>query len=106
MGKVTAHALPFLERLLGRFTGAGVLIAEGDMTMDEVADRLNPLPSGRRSLEQVPSDLGQTIRLAITAAQKKNQGFLGQVLDGVLASRRGDFVRLAGVSDDAGAGDS
>jgi hypothetical protein len=30
MGKVAAHAVTFLKRLRGRFTGARVRIAEGD----------------------------------------------------------------------------
>lgn len=46
------------------------------------------------------------IRLAISAAQEKNQGLLGQVLDKVLTGRRGHLVGLAGVPDDASAGDS
>src|SRR5580658_7566867 len=106
MSIVAAYAPTLREHLSGRLAGVGVLVAEGDMAMDEVADRLDPRPAERRVAEEVPRRLGEEVRLAISAAEKKNQRFLGQVLDRVLAGRSGNFVGLAGVANDAGAGDA
>src|SRR5579862_8059916 len=106
MREVTADPPAFLEGLRGRFTGTRVLVTESDMLVDEIADRLNPRPAGWKSSEQVPGGLGQMVGFAISATQKKDQRFFGQVLDRMLTGAGGDFVGLAGVSNDSGAGDS
>ena len=81
MGIVAADALAFLIGLPRRLAGAGVLISEGDMMMDKIADRLHPRPARRRFLEQLPGDVRKPVGLAIAAAQQIYQGIRGQVLD-------------------------
>ena len=68
---IAADAGPLLESLPGRLRGAGVLVTEGDMLMDEIADGLDAFPSGGRLAEEVPSYLGQQIGLAISAPQQE-----------------------------------
>src|SRR5437899_4871813 len=48
---VAADALAFLVRLPRRPGGARMLVAEDDVAVNEIADRLHPGPTGRRLLE-------------------------------------------------------
>src|SRR5258708_6273688 len=57
MGIVAAHAFSFIVDFPGRHGGAGVFIAERDVTMDEIANRLHPRPARRGFLEQLPCDV-------------------------------------------------
>jgi len=68
---IAADAGPLLKSLPGRLSGAGVLVTEGDMLMDEIADCLDAFPSGGRLAEEVPSYLGQQIGPAISAPQQE-----------------------------------
>jgi hypothetical protein len=61
--------------------GAGVLVAEGDVVVYEVADGLHPRPAERRMSEEAPSLIGQAIGLTVAAAEQEQQGFRRQVLD-------------------------
>src|SRR4029450_4987956 len=49
MGVVATDALAFLIGLPRRLAGTRVLISERDMTVHEIADRLDPRPARRRS---------------------------------------------------------
>src|SRR5215213_9064236 len=51
MGVIAADALAFRVSLPRRPGGARVLVSEGDVTVDEVANRLNSGPARRRLLE-------------------------------------------------------
>jgi len=42
-----------------------MLVAEGDVAMDEIADRLDTPPSGRGLLKESPGHLGQAVGLAV-----------------------------------------
>jgi len=57
-------------------------IAELDVPMDEVADRLHARPAGRAVAEVPPGNVGEQIRLAVAAAQQVDQRGLGQVWTG------------------------
>src|SRR5216683_3879875 len=74
---IAADAFPLAEGFKGRLGGTRVLVAERDMVVNKIADRLNACPARRRMAEQVPSYLGQQVRLAVPAAQEKHQGFFG-----------------------------
>ena len=50
---------------------AGELIAEGDVAMHVIANRLHPPPSGRRVLEQAPGQIDHAVDFAVTAGQQK-----------------------------------
>jgi hypothetical protein len=69
--------------------GAGVLVAEGDVVVYEVADGLHARPAERRMSEEPPSLIGKAIGLAVAAAKQEQQGFCRQVLDLVLQGRLG-----------------
>ena len=100
MRVVAADAGPFAERLRGAAGGAGVLVVEGDMVVNVIADRLHARVSGSRAAEELPSRLRQQIGFAIAAAQQENEGLFGQILYGVLPGGGHNLIRLAAVSDD------
>src|SRR3974377_1585925 len=74
---IAADAFTLVEGFKGRLGGTRVLVAERDMVLDTIACRLHACPARRRMAEQVPSYLGQQVRLAVPAAQQKHQGFFG-----------------------------
>ena len=92
MRVVAAYAFAFLEGLERGFRNRE-LVAEGDVVVHKVADRLHAIPSRRRMAEQFPRIFGQAIRLAVAAAQKKQDGLGRQVFDRVLPGRPYDGVR-------------
>src|SRR5258705_9988394 len=85
---VATHALAFIERLPGGFGRARMLVAESDVAMDEIADRLHTRPPGWRLFEEVPGHLGQAVRLAIATAEEEDQRLCRQILYRVLGGRR------------------
>ena len=58
MGEVAADALALVEGLPGGPGRARVLVAEGDVAVHEVADRLDARPAEWRGAEQLPGGLG------------------------------------------------
>ena len=81
---IAANALALVEGFPRRLGCAGVLIAERDMTVNEVANRLNTGPPRPGLLEQLPGNVGQPVGLAVPAPEEVNDGVRRQVLDGVL----------------------
>src|SRR6185295_7851074 len=81
MGIVAADALAFLISLPRRLAGARMLISKGDVTVHEIADRLDPRPARRRFLEQSPRDVRKPVGLAIAAAEQINQSIRRKVLN-------------------------
>src|SRR5687767_5044254 len=86
---VTTHTLAFIEYLPRCHSRARMLVAEGDMTMDEIADPLDARPARWQLFEQLPSCLGQAIGLAVATAEEKDERLRRQILYRVLESRRG-----------------
>ncbi len=70
-----------------------MLVTERYVILDEVADRLHPRPTRRRVGEQAPSLVGETIGLAVPAAEQKQYNFRRQVPNLVLQSVQIDRVR-------------
>ena len=95
MGVVTAHAVAFIESLAGRLGRPCVLVAECDVVVDVVADRLDARPARRRLGKELPGDVRQAIRLAIAASQEIDDRLCRQVLDRVLGCRRGNDIGQA-----------
>jgi hypothetical protein len=81
-----------------------VLISERDVTVDEIADRLDPRPARRRFLEQLPGDFRKPVGLAIAAAEQIDQGVRGQILDRMLNCGSKHRIGQAAVAHDAVAG--
>jgi hypothetical protein len=61
MRVVAAHPLAFIEHFPRGHRGARMFIAECNVSMHEIADRLDARPSGRRFLKEAPGGLGQTV---------------------------------------------
>ena len=88
MRVVAADAGPFVESLRGAAGGAGVLVVEGNMVMNVIADCLHARVAWSRAAEELPGRLRQQIGLAIAAAQQEHEGFFGQILHASPARRR------------------
>ena len=100
MSEVAAHAPPLdigFERGAGRL---GVLVAERDMLVHEVADRLHQRPAFADLAEFRPGDVRQPVGLAIAAAEQIDERVDGQRLERQLRRERRDDVRLAAVIDE------
>src|SRR5215207_7364465 len=95
MGVVTADPALLGVSLSGCAGRARVLVAERDMVVDEVADRLHPHPAGRRRREQPPSLVRQAVGFAVPAAEQKQQRVYGQRLNRMLLGSNIGWVRLA-----------
>src|SRR5206468_10476354 len=91
---IAADALAFLVRLPRRLGGARMLVAEDDVAMNEIADRLHPRPTRRRLLEQLPGDLRKPVGLAVAAAEQIDQRIGRQFFDPVLNGRGKYRIRL------------
>ena len=99
MRVVAADADPFVESLSGAAGGARVLVIKGNMAMHVIADRLHARVSWGRAAEQLPCRLRQQVGLAIAAAQQEHEGFLGQILHGVLPGCGHHLIGLAAISN-------
>jgi hypothetical protein len=98
---VPANAPGVVEDVEGRLCCTGVLVAEGDVAVDEIADGLDPVPTQGRLAKQVPGRFRQSVGLAVAAAKEKRQGFGGQVLNRVLTGPRRRNVGPPSIIDDA-----
>ena len=101
MSIVPAHAGTIAVSFPGGPACPRVLIAEGNVLVNEVADGLNPSPAERRSSEQRPRDIRKPVGLAVATAQQENHRFVGQILDGVLRCCDVDDVGFTRIVDDA-----
>src|SRR5271165_4053695 len=95
---VTANARPFVESLRCATRGAGVLVVEGNMVMNVIADGLHARIPWSRAAEELPGRIGQQIGLTIAAAQEEHKGIFGQILDGVLPGGGRNLIGLAAIS--------
>ena len=101
MGEVAADADPFAIGFIGRARVSRILITEGQMGMDEVADGLHARPARRRRSEHIPGDLAQLVCFAIATAKEVGETFIRQLRDRRLGRVGNDLVRRAVVLDDA-----
>ena len=81
-------------------SGACMLVAEGQMIADEIADSLNPPPATRARSEMAPRDIGESVGFAIAAAEQKHQSFVRQLFDGDLVGVQFCRIGQAAVLDD------
>ena len=49
-----------------------MLVAEGNVAMDAIADRLDAGPPRWRIFEKVPGQIGQKVGLAVATAEEKD----------------------------------
>src|ERR1700688_775106 len=95
---VAADALALVEHFPRRHGRARMLVAECDMVVNEIADRLDPRPAGRRLLEQPPRNVGEPVGLAVAATKQIDQGVRRQFLNGVLRGLRNDDIGQAAIA--------
>src|SRR5215467_12077199 len=105
MREVAADAAPHVVGLGGTAHGAGMLVAELEMVMDEVADRLHAPPAAWRLAEQLPRLLHHAIGLAVAAAGQEYERLMWQLADRVLFRREIDDVGPAGIDHHRTGGD-
>ena len=98
MRKIAADAGALLVDVMRRLHVMGVLVAEGDVVMDEIDDRLHPRPARRRVAEQRPGDIGELVGLAIAARHQIEQHLVGQLVDRHLLRGRHHDVGQAGIA--------
>ena len=106
MGEIAADPAPLDQRLGRAAHRRGVLVAELDPVVDEIADRLHALPAGRRGAEHVPGGLHQSVGLAVAAGEQEHQRIMGQVGDRMLVGSGIDALVMAAVGDDGIAGNA
>ena len=82
-----------------------MLIAEADMVVHKVTNRLHPGMAGGGLAEEFPGDIRQTVGVAIMAAQQIDQDVIGQFLDPALPGFGVDGLWLAGIGDHELGGD-
>ncbi len=97
MGEVAANALPVLQGLVRGLGGIGVLIAEGDVVVNEVADGLDQRPAFRHFPEFRPGKFRQSVGVAVAAAEEINQRLDRQSLERALHRVRRHVVGIAAV---------
>src|SRR6185437_4921632 len=95
VGIVAANAAAFVERLLGRLRRSSVLVAEGDVAMNVVADGLDVGPAGRRAGKKASTQCRRAGWSRSSGCQQKGDRVGGQVLHGVLGRGRGNYVGQA-----------
>src|SRR5271157_3720585 len=67
MREIAAYAAAFGIGFIRGARRTGALVAEGDVAVDEIADRLHPRPARRYTAEMVPGDLAQLVGFDIAA---------------------------------------
>ena len=90
---------PLVEGVQRRLRGAGMLVAEDDVVVHEVADRLHARPTQRRIREQFPRDVAQAVGLAVAAAQQEDESLFRQVLHVVLPGVGKRLLRQSGIPE-------
>ncbi len=100
MGEVAAHAPALVEHVERRLGGVRVLVTEGDVGVDKIADRLHPPPAARGIAKQRPGGFREQVGLAIPAAEQKQQRLGRQIGDRGLAGRGDEGIALTAVVHD------
>jgi len=84
-----------------------MLVAEADMLMHKIANRLDAKPTGCGLPEQCPSGLGQPIGLAVAAPEQIHECLGRQVFHGALRrSELIDRIRQSAIVDERVGSDS
>jgi hypothetical protein len=97
VGIVATHAHALLECFDGGLGRPGMLVAEGKMGMDEIADCLDARPARGRLPEKGPGGFGEPVRFAVAASEEKHECVSRQIFHGVLHCGRVDPLRQSTV---------
>ena len=84
---------------VGAPQGVGLQVVESEVIVDEVADRLNAMPSRRCAGEGCPCDVTEPVRVAIAATQQEDENVVRKVSDFVLDRVRLDALGPPAVMD-------
>src|SRR5579859_1585153 len=93
MGEVAAHSDPLAKCTRSRAVIASGAVVEPDLVVHEVADGLNPAPSGRGRCKRPPRKIRQGLRVAVPAAKKIDERVIGKLLDRRLRNAPAYFIR-------------
>ena len=85
VGKVATYTDPLMKRIERGSIISSVAISKVDMIVDEIADRLHPLPSGLCPAKRPPREVGQLLSFTVPAAQQKNENVVGELFDRILS---------------------
>src|SRR5271166_6619640 len=105
MGEVAADADAFAHGIAGATGWARVGIAEPDLRVNEIADRLHDPRAPGQFSEPRPGEIGELVAVAIAARKQEQQHVVGKVGDGRRRHIRRRLVRLAGVVNDEAIGE-
>jgi hypothetical protein len=79
----------------------GVLVAEIDLLIYEIADCLDARPARGRIFEQSPGQIQQSITVAETTREKEDEGLFRELLHRDLAGVRRHRIGQTGISHDS-----
>src|SRR6266481_9603792 len=102
MREVAADAGALDENLVGGLRRTRMWIAELDVIMAPVDDRLDPRPTRWAGAEELPRGTLQPVDLAVAAGEQEGQGRGRQLCDGMLLRMRPRAIEGAVVGDDGG----
>jgi hypothetical protein len=98
---VAADSKTFLIGFRRRPCHSGVLIAEIDPLIYEIADCLDARPARGRIFEQSPGQIQQSIAVAETTREKEDEGLFRELLHGDLAGVRRHRIWQTGIGHDS-----
>lgn len=101
MGKVPADTLPLCHCLRRGARRFRLHVVEADMSMHEIADRLDPLPSCSGRFEETPRFFRQKVCITLSASLQEYEGFEWQILNRVLLRNWGCGIWQARIAEDA-----
>jgi hypothetical protein len=99
MGEVTADTDAFEVTFRSGAVGSSEVIAKLEMVMHVIADGLNPLPAGLKLAEKAPGKIVQLLRVAITAAEQKEECIVRQIPNLMLYGVGNHIIRQSTVQD-------
>src|SRR5258708_38317097 len=101
MSKVAADAYSFPKGLQRRPVRSSLHIIKTQVAVDEIANCLNPWPTGGGFLECIPRKIEElAIHFAVAARQQECQCRVRQIVDFGLSDFPLGYVRLTAVTND------
>ena len=97
--EIAANSHLVEKAAMGAPQGVGLQVVESEVIVDEVADRLNAMPSRRCAGEGRPGKVTKPVGVAIAAAQEEYENVVRKVSDFVLGRVRLDVIRSSAIVD-------
>jgi hypothetical protein len=97
--EIATHANPLTIRIEGRSVVTRVRISKFDVIVDEVADRLNPLPPWLCCTKRPPCKIRESLRVTVPATQQINEDVIWQCTDWLLLCVNSYFIRFPWIAN-------